>query len=42
MPTADDLARIALQEKTLQFSAFDEESAWKLGFVCGSWRLRAS
>ncbi len=31
MPTADDLARIAIQEKELQFSSFDEESAWKLG-----------
>lgn len=31
MPIADDLARIALQEERLQFSGFDEETAWKLG-----------
>lgn len=36
MPSADDLARIALQEQQLQFSAFDEETAWRLGS-----RLRA-
>ena len=33
---ADDLARIALQEQTLQFPAFDEDAAWRLGS-----RLRA-
>ncbi len=31
MSIADDLARIALQEQQLQFSAFDEETAWRLG-----------
>ena len=31
MPTADDLARIALQEQELQFASFDEETAWRLG-----------
>lgn len=31
MPTSDDLARIALQEKQLQFASFDEETAWRLG-----------
>jgi uncharacterized protein (UPF0303 family) len=31
MPIADDLARIALQEQELQFAAFDEETAWRLG-----------
>ncbi len=31
MPIPDDLARIALQEQQLQFSAFDEETAWSLG-----------
>lgn len=31
MSTADDLARIALQEQQLQFPAFDEETAWRLG-----------
>jgi uncharacterized protein (UPF0303 family) len=31
MPIADDLARIALQEQELQFSHFDEETAWRLG-----------
>ena len=31
MPIPDDLARIALQEQQLQFSAFDEETAWRLG-----------
>jgi uncharacterized protein (UPF0303 family) len=36
MPIPDDLARIALQEQQLQFSAFDEETAWRLGS-----RLRA-
>ncbi len=36
MPIPDDLARIALQEKQLQFTAFDEEAAWHLGY-----RLRA-
>jgi uncharacterized protein (UPF0303 family) len=36
MPTADDLARIALQEKELQFASFDEETAWRVGA-----RLRA-
>src|ERR1700755_3518441 len=30
MPIADDLARIALQEKELQFAAFDEDPAWRL------------
>jgi uncharacterized protein (UPF0303 family) len=31
MPTADDLARIAIQEQELQFASFDEETAWRLG-----------
>lgn len=31
MSTADDLARIALQEQQLQFPAFGEETAWRLG-----------
>jgi uncharacterized protein (UPF0303 family) len=31
MTISDDLARIALQEQELQFAAFDEETAWKLG-----------
>ncbi len=31
MPIAEDLARIALQEQELQFAAFNEETAWKLG-----------
>jgi uncharacterized protein (UPF0303 family) len=31
MPIADDLARIALQEQELQYTAFDEEAAWRLG-----------
>lgn len=31
MPIPDDLARIALQEEQLRFSAFDEETAWRLG-----------
>jgi uncharacterized protein (UPF0303 family) len=31
MSIADDLARIALQEQQLQFAAFDEETAWRLG-----------
>jgi uncharacterized protein (UPF0303 family) len=31
VPIPDDLARIALQEQQLQFSAFDEETAWRLG-----------
>jgi uncharacterized protein (UPF0303 family) len=31
MPTSDDLVRIALQEKQLQFASFDEETAWRLG-----------
>src|SRR5271155_5665187 len=31
MPIPEDLARIALQEQELQFAAFDEETAWKLG-----------
>jgi uncharacterized protein (UPF0303 family) len=31
MSIPDDLARIALQEQQLQFSAFDEETAWRLG-----------
>ncbi len=31
MPIAEDLARIALQEKELQFAGFDEETAWRLG-----------
>ncbi len=31
MSIADDLARIALQEQKLHFSAFDEETAWHLG-----------
>jgi uncharacterized protein (UPF0303 family) len=31
MSVADDLARIALQEQQLQFPAFDEETAWRLG-----------
>ena len=31
MPIPDDLARITLQEQQLQFSAFDEQAAWRLG-----------
>ncbi len=31
MLIADDLARIALQEQELQFTAFDEEAAWRIG-----------
>lgn len=31
MSLADDLARIALQERTLVFKAFDEEAAWRIG-----------
>jgi uncharacterized protein (UPF0303 family) len=29
--TGKDLARISLQEQTLQFAAFSEEDAWRLG-----------
>jgi uncharacterized protein (UPF0303 family) len=36
MALADDLARIALQERTLVFPSFDEDAAWRLGS-----RLRA-
>jgi len=28
---SEDLARIALQEQTLQYAAFNEEAAWRLG-----------
>ena len=31
MLAADDLARISAQEQELQFAAFDEETAWRLG-----------
>ena len=31
MSIADDLARIAFQEQQLQFPAFDEGTAWRLG-----------
>jgi uncharacterized protein (UPF0303 family) len=31
MSIADDLARIALQERTLQYPSFDEHAAWRLG-----------
>ena len=31
MPTSEDLARIALQEQQLQFVAFDEQTAWRVG-----------
>jgi uncharacterized protein (UPF0303 family) len=31
MSTAEDLTRIALQEQQLQFSRFDEDTAWRLG-----------
>jgi len=31
MPITDDLARIALQEQQLQYTAFNEEDAWSLG-----------
>jgi uncharacterized protein (UPF0303 family) len=31
MSISEDLARIALQEQELQFTSFDEESAWRLG-----------
>jgi uncharacterized protein (UPF0303 family) len=31
MPIAEDLAHIALQERTLQFPSFDETRAWSLG-----------
>ena len=29
--TASDLAQIAIQEQTLQFSVFNEDAAWRLG-----------
>lgn len=31
MSFADDLAHIALEERTLQFASFDEETTWRLG-----------
>ena len=31
MPIADDLARIALQERQLVFPEFNEETAWRIG-----------
>ena len=31
MPPTEDLARIAIQERDLQFSSFDEATAWQLG-----------
>jgi uncharacterized protein (UPF0303 family) len=31
MALADDIARIALQERQLQFPAFDKDAAWRLG-----------
>jgi uncharacterized protein (UPF0303 family) len=31
MSVAEDLERVALQERTLQYAQFDEESAWRLG-----------
>ncbi len=31
MSISEDLARIALQEQELQFTSFDEETAWRLG-----------
>lgn len=31
MSLSDDLARIALQEKQLEFASFDEDTAWRLG-----------
>ncbi len=31
MPIADDLARIALQERELVFSEFNEDTAWRIG-----------
>jgi uncharacterized protein (UPF0303 family) len=31
MPAADDLVRIAYQERQLQFPAFNKEAAWRLG-----------
>jgi uncharacterized protein (UPF0303 family) len=31
MNITEDLARIALQEQELQFTSFDEETAWRLG-----------
>ncbi|HTW49325.1 MAG TPA: heme-degrading domain-containing protein [Acidobacteriaceae bacterium] len=31
MALADDLARIALQERQLQFPAFNKDAAWRLG-----------
>ena len=31
MARSDDLVRIALQERTLQFPAFSENNAWTLG-----------
>jgi uncharacterized protein (UPF0303 family) len=31
MPISEDLARITLQEEQLQFSGFDERTAWRLG-----------
>src|SRR5271170_1233841 len=36
MSISEDLARIALQERELQYASFDEETAWRLGS-----RLRA-
>jgi len=31
MPIPEDLARIVLQEEQLQFTSFNEETAWRLG-----------
>lgn len=31
MSIPDDLARIALEERTLQYPSFDEDAAWRLG-----------
>lgn len=31
MPISTDLARIAVQERELQFASFNEETAWRLG-----------
>ena len=42
MAIADDLARIALQEQQLQFTAFDEQTAWRLGSRLHDAALRQS
>jgi uncharacterized protein (UPF0303 family) len=39
MATSDDLERIALQEQDLQFTDFDEETAWRLGSRVRAWAV---